>query len=704
MFRYSHLILLLCLCQACGVGRAEPTWVVTPGDPGPDLPPQGRSLFDHVTSDDGRQVVPFPYEALLASLRSKLSDDAAYLGQPLKQVLIPLGRSLQREAAAPHFFESPRVVMAVDAEPATTLTNAGILLRDRIFIGYLEAADVLEIISYNESAARFEFQVVTNYRRDADPKVMYARRLVCTACHQNSAPIFARPLWDETNNNADISGQLKNIHSDYHGIPIRLGIDIAYAIDNSTDRANEFSLTQKLWQEGCGNGTAGAICRAALLTRTLQYAFTGGRGFDDVSEDYQESLRQPMFAVRQRLWPEGFFIPNPDIPNRRPLAGYRLPTPNGQGNIHAALTKRSNVTAAFEPLAPRSPQSTWNPDPDAWVDRAVSGLAQFLTADDVRRIDAHLARTPAVKESTHTADCTVTRAPGAAAERIKLDCPGDAFSFTGLLYTDRPGGTLSGRLSNFRLDNEDMGSLAMTGHQSTDGQLQIEMKRVGSPYRLRRANGDGLTRLSLRWQDPDHTKAIAELIVRHDAQTLVEAIRKLAANPDSSLARGPFRRADSMRELFESLGLERLTWCCTQHLTLPPASVEPSTSPPDSPRLSAFLKACAGCHRSSAPFPPNFLAGGTDRMLRAIAHCGERIQYRLAMWDLAPNNRAKTPMPPLHSAGPHKNGERHWISGLLPQLRQALHEIAVSESRPLPADRETVARPYTDLRPCLPLS
>ena len=193
-FKHPSFVLLLWLCLACSAANAEPVWVVAPGDPGPDIPPQGRSLFDHLTSEGGRQIVPFPYEALVASLQEKLDSEDAYLGQTVKQVLIPLGRSLQREAAAPHFFASPRVVLAVDTEPATSSTDTGILLRDRLFIGYLEAANVLEVISYNEAAARFEFQVVHDYRAGGDPQVVYARRLVCTACHQNSAPIFALSL------------------------------------------------------------------------------------------------------------------------------------------------------------------------------------------------------------------------------------------------------------------------------------------------------------------------------------------------------------------------------------------------------------------------------------------------------------------------------------------------------------------------------
>jgi hypothetical protein len=291
-----------------------------------------------------------------------------------------------------------------------------------------------------------------------------------------------------------------------------------------------------------------------------------------------------------------------------------------------------------------------------------------------------------------------------AGERIKFDCRGDTISFRGLLYNHSSDGRLTGRLGNLRFDKEDMGSLAVEGHQKPDGQLVITMKRAGSPTRLRRGQGDELTRLSLRWQDSNRTRAVAELTVRHDAQLLAAAVRKLIADPDNSLIQGPFRRAHILPELFDSLGMQRLTWCCAHDATLPPPQLEPSAPPPDSPHLAAFIKACAGCHRSSAPFPPNFLAGGTDRIQRAIAHCGERIQYRLAMWDLDPANRTKTPMPPLHSVSPQKGDGRQWISGLLPELRKALRDLAASESRPLPGVQTTIARPYVDLRPCLPVS
>ena len=90
---------------------------------------------------------------------------------PVKQVLIPLGRSLQRNAGAPDFFRYPRVVAAVDAEAAD---SSGMPLKDRLFLGYHEKAAIIEVISYNEAAGRFEFQVVKDWSTGSK-----ASRLLC---------------------------------------------------------------------------------------------------------------------------------------------------------------------------------------------------------------------------------------------------------------------------------------------------------------------------------------------------------------------------------------------------------------------------------------------------------------------------------------------------------------------------------------------
>ena len=57
------------------------------------------------------------------------------------------------------FFSFPRVVAAMTADGGGQL-----LAKDRVYLGYQERAGVIEVISYNEAAARFEFQLVRNYR------------------------------------------------------------------------------------------------------------------------------------------------------------------------------------------------------------------------------------------------------------------------------------------------------------------------------------------------------------------------------------------------------------------------------------------------------------------------------------------------------------------------------------------------------------
>ena len=96
-----------------------PAWAVNPAAPGPDAPPAGRSLFDFMVTRAGGGTdrksavydVPFPFAALV----QRVAERAGCAGREpcAKAVLIPLGRSLQRTAAAPEFFRHPRVVTAI---------------------------------------------------------------------------------------------------------------------------------------------------------------------------------------------------------------------------------------------------------------------------------------------------------------------------------------------------------------------------------------------------------------------------------------------------------------------------------------------------------------------------------------------------------------------------------------------------------------
>lgn len=104
-------------------------------------------------------------------------------------MLIPLGRSLQRNASVGEAYRYPRVVAAVVGEPVPGAP----LLRDRLYLGYHEKTALLEVISYNDAAGRFEFQVVKDYRPGGAARVFHSRRVVCLSCHHGGGPIFSRP-------------------------------------------------------------------------------------------------------------------------------------------------------------------------------------------------------------------------------------------------------------------------------------------------------------------------------------------------------------------------------------------------------------------------------------------------------------------------------------------------------------------------------
>src|SRR5262245_18962625 len=100
------LALAVTAAQACWAQHEPPGWAVDPAHPGPDAPPAGRSLFDFVatTASGTKRVydIPFPFQRLVERLEARAG--CAPRERCAKQVLIPLGRSLQRLAAAPEFF------------------------------------------------------------------------------------------------------------------------------------------------------------------------------------------------------------------------------------------------------------------------------------------------------------------------------------------------------------------------------------------------------------------------------------------------------------------------------------------------------------------------------------------------------------------------------------------------------------------------
>jgi hypothetical protein len=556
-----------------------PVLAVDPDEPGPSLPPVGRSLFDFLTmqEEDGRtvQVVPFPFTALLERIEAEL-------GQPepsLKKVLIPLGRSLQRNAANPDFFAFPRAVVAVDEDSAPRVGRSGMLLGDRLYLGYQEKAATIEVISYNEAAGRFEYQVVRDYREGGDANVYYADRPTCIACHRNHAPIFSKPLWDETNANEAVAATLAALQGEFYGTPVARGVDIANAFDAATDRANSYAALQRIWQEGCEapGAPAGAIaCRADALLAVLQYKLSGNRHPAPDRDHPVKTFTAALSRQWQSLWPGGLAIPEGDVPNRVPLAAPLDPhVPLGE----AEAIRLTSIPREFEPFQPRPAKEVWHaPVTPEQGQQLVEGLAQFIADADIQRLDDFLWQQGAPTKDTD-GDCTITER-----QEIRIDCPGpEGLMLEG--YVRLQGDAVSGgAISRLRIDGQVLTNLKIAGgsFERADGQgrvvVQLEERAAGLHARL--PDGNAIRQLVIRWPlGRDPAQGIAVATVADDFSMVRDAVatmrERAASGASDALAAAPMRRAALMPALFAALGADPIDWCCLDDTAMPAAALEP---------------------------------------------------------------------------------------------------------------------------------
>ena len=636
-------------------------------DPPPDLPPVGRSQFDYLI---GVNPVPFPFSRLVQHIETQLEKGSAF--SPVKTTLIPLGRSLQRAASAPDFFRFPRVVLAVDGDAKP----GGLPLKDRLFIGYNEKAAVLEVISYNEQAGRFEFQVVHDYRQGSRPQVSYVRRDVCLACHQNNAPIFARPLWDETPANAAIAARLKAVKRDDYGLKVT-GTDIAYFIDAAAARANLLPVWQDVWREGCGPGAQGAPCRRALFLGALRYGLAGVLPGDAALK----SLAQGLDARWAQVWPKGMAIPNSSIPNRDPLAF--VPEAAGLNEpqrLAPELMQLAHVPAYFEPLRLRPPREVWREVDSA---RLMVGLAGLLDRADLRRLDEGLKTEPAAEQRTQLA-CKFTRKAGG--QRMAFSCSGAGVKLAGVWQVSRK--IVSGSVEQISLpDAVAPAAIELEGRAPHGQAVAFALRQDG--LRARLADGRALERVEFVL---DHESAgSATLTLRDDFSRVDAQVARLAADDK------PFHAREWMAQLLPALGI---AYPVPALAKLPAPQVQTQAQTGDRPGIQAsFQRFCGQCHDTGERFPPNFMHGSGTAVSSQIDQCAERIFYRLSMWSVDEAKRGKTPMPPVAALAVHGFGANTWARAPeLAQLRSYVEQRLASAGNP----QRLLSRSFENLRACLP--
>lgn len=618
--------------------------------------------------------------------------------------------------------------MAVDGA-----TEAGLWLKDRLYLGYHEKAALIEVISYNEAAGRFEFQIVKDYRPGGKPEAFYASRAVCTGCHQNGGPIFSRASWAETNANPGVAARLREHAARFYGFPAEQSIDVAAGFDRSTDRANLFATTQMLWRDGCKSNARAATavrCRAGALVAVLQYLLSSRRGFDTESARYKRDFF-PALATWKERWPNGIAIPSADLPNRNPFAelgesSEYLTAAGGFGGSakppRAELLLLADVKSPFDPLWPRAPAEKWPTGEglETTVERFIDGLAEFIAPQDIRLLDRHLLSIGAssAKRRTFRAACAFTKEKRGGLEALKFRCGEDTEAnlvLRGRLYRGKDS-SLEGTVEELALAGS--GKLRNLQARAGDGPgpkaVALQVTEQDPTRRARLPNGNAIE--EIRLSTPGSSFAGGELTgeasvtVVEDFALVTEAVDALARaaerNESDALSDKPFRRAALMGALFEKLNLKARQWCCLDDRGMPAPQAEKPllherTRPPPGTAgaLAIFYRECGMCHGLSTPQPANFLHGGLSDVRAKIDGCAERIYYRLDMWRLGPEERPKTPMPP---AGDWRNLTLAGQTGLSAADVETMKAYAAGVLRA--AGRkpygEVLRRDYATLRPC----
>ena len=340
-------------------------------------PVRGLSAFDRVflrNKDDGFHYdIPYPFPRLIDRLEQNLGLSLNRDANRVKSALFPLGRCINRYAAAPEYFAYPRVVLAVDSENTAASESGHLFLKDQLFIGYQRKTGSMEVISYNSEAGRFEFQQISDYDGKQTPTVKTAEREICTSCHQNEGPIFPMGRWEETDYNQEVLQRIASAQSPDAGDSPRATRSQVAAIDGAINRANMFPLFQKFWRMSCSAETPGneARCRAGLLETVLRNRLATSYRMQSPSALAMEYLVPIAGDNIKKYWPEGLELPSSDIANQNPLV----------------VGEEAHLKSAELLKIPRPQRITWRGDN---VYRIVEGLGSLISFNDIHRLDSIL--------------------------------------------------------------------------------------------------------------------------------------------------------------------------------------------------------------------------------------------------------------------------------------------------------------------------
>jgi dienelactone hydrolase len=704
-FLHQHLALDgLAAFRALDRGYPGGAWVVDPNRPGPDRPPAGASLFDALLlhwREQGHAGVPYPLSRLVQLLRPLAGvDETGRSG--LKATFVPLGRSLQRHAAAPQFFRYPRVLLTIDGEAPAAAGGTRAFLKDQLFIGYQERAATLEVISFNPILGRFEFQVVEDYDGEGRARVRYANRTLCVSCHHNQAPVFPRAAWDETHDNTALEQRLHAARPDLYGLQRELDATPAARFDNATDRASDLLLWQHLWQHACGDHLR---CRGELVKAALQYRLSSSNSFERDAATYREAVVMTLADALQHRHGDALQLASADLPNRDPMLS----------------SHPTRLEALMDPLTPRPVQRLSSRDARELAMRWVHGTAERFPLADARAIDAALQAQEGASSRRIAVACALQqRGRPRQASQVTLRCGPAQRPLLSMALSVSRQVLQRGQVGALRLRDEPtqerlrVSTMPGSGPIAPGQEVALEFRHGLTGLSVRLGNGERVQGVRWRWpREDDVTRrtplarfyaAEAELVLVDDTQPLLTALTSLLEDPSGALAGATLRPAQVLAPLRQRLGTPlRSSICCEAVAPIAPASAASrdevvASAAPASPAASPlgsvqrFRLACGACHAGATLAPPGFLAGNDAQALSALRQCAERIFLRLSMWQLAPEERMRSPMPPASVVRPLD----------LAELRDLAAGWYGERHHRAPSLEALTARGYDDAAACLP--
>ncbi len=367
----------------------------------------------------------------------------------------------------------------------------------------------------------------------------------------------------------------------------------------------------------------------------------------------------------QRLWPAGLAVPNPDLPNRDPLAA--LAGADGPAASH--------IPARLDPLAPRPALEVLLPEGARLANVLVTGIADSLPALDVDRLSAVLGSFAAKLPSgarTYRGRCEM-RTAGAitrfeCTEGVEL-----SGSFDGSFAT----------VASLRIGSTSVVRNLRLPARRPDAQgILITPTLRGRVLRL--PDGNAVSEIRI---DP---QSVVTLKVSADFTSLQPVLTEaLASAPQDSQA-GRLQRVVA--------GLSGKSLAPAHRGEAAPATIETVATGNAIALTAPFESRCGSCHHTADTSPPNFLSGDAQRVSQTLQSCAPRIFVRLAMSDLPPAQRPKTPMPPERLAA---HGREPFAADIR-VLRARVESMLKGEYGRVPPLHELLRNGYESLRPCLP--